>query len=209
MALGNPAAIVLDHAPEQPVTFQEMQKDFIVRRKGSLALPLTGVIVYSAAALLSLCTDPAHHNLVLTLCFWAIMPVGFLLGWLRGEEMRNVADNPLFDLSVKARVMALATWAIHIPVWIYAPSLFPITVGIGFALHWIVFSWTTAHPVGFIHLGMRIVFVLSAWHMFPANRMGAVAAGIALAYAISLAQLCTIDWHARFGLDHDPRWAQS
>jgi len=146
--------------PEQAVTFEEMQKDFIVRRKGSLALPLTGVIVYSAAALLSLCVDPACHNLVLALCFWAIMPVGLFIGRLRGEEMRNVETNPLFDLSAKARVMALATWAIHIPVWIYAPTLFPVTVGIGFALHWIVFSWTTGHPVGFIHLGMRILFVL-------------------------------------------------
>lgn len=189
------------------MTFEEMQRDFIVRRKGSLALPLTGVIVYSAAALLSLCVDPARHNLVLTLCFWAIMPVGLLVGRLRGEEMHNVETNPLFDLSAKARVMALATWAIHIPVWIYAPALFPITVGIGFALHWIVFSWTIGHPVGFFHLGMRIAFVLCAWHLFPANRMGAVAAGIALAYAISLAQLCTIDWRARFDLDRDPRWA--
>jgi len=189
------------------VTFEEMQKDFIVRRKGSLALPLTGVIVYSTAALLSLCVDPVRHNLVLALCFWAIMPVGLFVGRLRGEEMRNVETNPLFDLSAKARVMALATWAIHIPVWIYAPTLFPITVGIGFALHWIVFSWTTGHPVGFIHLGMRIVFVLCTWHLFPANRMGAVAAGVALAYAISLAQLCTIDWRVRFNLDRDPRWA--
>ena len=121
--------------------------------------------------------------------------------------MRSRDDNPLFDLSAKARVMALATWAIHIPVWLYAPTLFPLTVGIAFALHWIVFSWTLGHPVGFVHLAMRIVFVLSAWHLFPANRMGAVSAGIALAYAISLVQLSTIDWQARFGLKQDPRWA--
>lgn len=182
------------------MTFEEMRADFIIRRKGSLALPMTGAIVYAAAALLSLVTPASHHNLVLTLCFWSIMPVGFLLGKLRGEEMGSPPENPLFRLSAYARVMALATWAIHIPVWIYAPELFPISVGIGFALHWIVFSWTIGHPLGFLHLAMRIVFVHTAWHLCPADRMGAVAAGIALAYLISLIQLSRIDWPARLGL---------
>ena len=179
------------------MTFEEMRADFVTRRKGSLALPMTGAIVYSAAALLSLVTPLAQHNLVLTLCFWAIMPVGFLLGKLRGEEMGSPPENPLFQLSAYARVMALATWAIHIPVWIYAPDLFPISVGIGFALHWIVFSWTIGHPLGFLHLAMRITFVLAAWHICSGNRMGAVAVGIALAYLISLIQLSRIDWPAR------------
>lgn len=185
------------------MTFGEMRADFIARRRGSMALPITGVVVYSAAALLSLVVMPGLHNLTLFLCFWAIMPVGALMMRLRGEGKAN-PDNPLFQLSAYGRVMALATWAIHIPVWIYAPALFPLTVGIGFALHWVIFSWTLGHPVGFIHLGMRIAFVIAAWHLFPGNRMGAVSAGIALAYAISLVQLGRIDWQARLGLDFDP-----
>ncbi|MEO7757403.1 MAG: hypothetical protein ABIS07_12540 [Dokdonella sp.] len=160
-------------------------------------MPTTGVIVYTMAAVASLLVEPRLHNLVLTLCFWAIMPIGLFIGSLRGEEMRARADNPLFGLSAQARVMVLSTWAIHIPVWVYAPSLFPISVGIAFALHWVVFSWTLGHPVGLIHLALRIVFVLVAWHAFPTNRMGAVSAGVALAYAISLAQLRSIDWQAR------------
>ncbi len=36
------------------MSLQEMRLDFITRRKGSLALPMTGIIVYSAAAILSL-----------------------------------------------------------------------------------------------------------------------------------------------------------
>ena len=178
------------------MTFREMQLDFITRRRGSMALPITGIIVYSAAAILSLIVDPRWHNLVLTLCFWSIMPVGAVMMKLRGEEIGSPQENPLFGLAAKARIMALSTWAIHIMVWIYAPELFPVAVGIGFALHWVVFSWTLEHPVGFIHLGMRILFVIAAWHLFPGNRMGAVAAGIALAYAISVFQLSRIDWEA-------------
>lgn len=181
------------------MTLQEMRLDFILRRRGSLALPICGVFVYSVAAILSLILEPRWHNLALTLCFFAVMPLGALMMRLRGEAQGSAAENPLFDLSAKARVMALSTWAIHIPLWIHAPELFPISLGIGFALHWVVFSWTVDHPVGFIHLSMRIVFVLTAWHLSPGNRMGAVAAGIALAYAISVIQLSRIDWRARLG----------
>ena len=179
------------------MTFQEMRLDFITRRKGSLSLPITGVIVYSTAAILSLLVDPRWHNLVLTLCFWAIMPVGALIMKLRNEELGSPVENPLFGLAAKARWMALSTWAIHIMVWIYAPDLFPVSVGIGFALHWVVFSWTLDHPVGFMHLAMRIIFTIAAWHLVPGNRMGAVAAGVALAYAVSIATLSRIDWRAR------------
>ncbi|WP_152616232.1 DUF7010 family protein [Sphingomonas sp. ERG5] len=189
------------------MTFDEMRADFIIRRKGSLALPITGVLVYSAIALLSLAVDPRLHNLVLALGFWTIMPVGFLIGRLRGEDMSTPPENPLLRLSASARVMALATWAIHIPIWIHAPALFPISVGIGFALHWVIFSWTVGHPLGFVHLGMRIIFVLTAWHLCTANRMGAVCAGIALAYAISVVQLSRVDWQGRLGLSFDPRRA--
>ncbi len=185
------------------MTFEEMRADFIVRRRGSVSLPMTGAINYGAAVLLSLWVEPRYHNLVLTICFWAIMPVGALISRLRGEEMASPPGNPLFRLSAMARVMALATWAIHIPVWIYAPSLFPLTVGIGFALHWVVFSWTIGHPAGLVHLAMRVVFVLAAWHLWPGNRMGAVAAGVALAYAISVVQLRRIRWSERLGLPAD------
>jgi len=179
------------------MNFQELRLDFIMRRKGSMALPITGIIVYSAAAILSLIVDPRWHNLVLTLCFWSIMPVGAVMMKLRGEEIGSPQENPLFGLAAKARIMALSTWAIHIMVWIYAPELFPVTVGIGFALHWVVFSWTLDHPVGFIHLGLRILFVITAWHLVPGDRMGAVAAGVALAYSISVFQLSRIDWQTR------------
>ena len=181
------------------MTFQEMRLDFITRRKGSLALPITGILVYSLVAALTLVVDPRWHNAVLAICFWLIMPVGALIMKLRCEEQGDPNANPLFDLGNKARIMALATWAVHIPVWIYAPDLFPLTVGILFALHWVVFSWTLGHPIGFYHLGMRITFVLFAWYLAPHNRVGAVAAGVALAYAISVFMLSRIDWPARLG----------
>lgn len=170
-----------------------MRADFIARRRGSLALPIAGAILYSVAAILSLWVSPGLHNLVLTLCFWTILPVGAYIMRLRGERPPD-PENPFFKLSAVGRILALSTWSIHIPVWIYAPDLFPLTIGIAFALHWANFSWMMGHPVGFIHLGMRTIFVLLAWFLVPQDRMGAVAAGVALAYAISVLQMSRIDW---------------
>lgn len=184
------------------MTIEEMRADFIARRKGSLSLPIAGSALYAIAALLSLWVSPAWHNLVLTLCFWAILPIGALITRLRGERPSNPA-NPLFKLSVVGRVLALSTWSIHIPVWIYAPELFPMTIGIAFALHWANFSWMMNHPVGFIHLGMRITLVLLAWFLVPQDRMGAVAACVALAYAISVIQMSRIDWPKHLGQRDD------
>jgi hypothetical protein len=177
------------------MTFREMRADFIARRKGSLSLPIAGAILYALAALMSLRIAPELHNLVLTLCFWAILPVGAAIQRLRGEQAPN-PDNPLFKLSVVGRILALSTWSIHVPVWIHAPDLFPLTIGIAFALHWANFSWMMGHPAGFIHLAMRTTFVLLAWFLVPQDRMGAVAAGVALAYAISVLQMSRIDWHS-------------
>lgn len=180
------------------MTLREMRLDFVTRRKGNWAVPAAGIVAYSLAAVLSLLLEPRWHNLALVLCFWTIPPVGALFMKLRGEESGSPQENALFDLSAKARWMALSLWAVHIPIWIYAPALLPISIGIGFALHWVIFSWTVDHPVGFVHLGMRIVFVLTAWHLVPSNRMGAVAAAVALAYVVSVFMLSRIDWKAHF-----------
>lgn len=179
------------------MTLDEMRVDFIVRRRGSVALPITGVINYAVAALLSLVTPLAWHNAVLAACFFAIPPVGALISRIRGEQMTGGPENPLFRLSALMRIMVLSTWFVHVPIWIYAPDLLPLSIGICFALHWVVFSWMVDHPVGLIQLAMRVVAVPAAWWAFPHNRMGAVAAAVSLCYAVSAFQLSRIRWDRR------------
>lgn len=176
------------------MTLDEMRADFIARRKGVPSLPITGIVNYSAAALASLVTPPAWHNWVLFIAFWAIMPVAGIIGKLRGEQLFAPPDNELFRLAALARWMVLATWAIHIPVWIYAPALFPLTVGIAFGLHWVVFSWTIGHPLGLVHTALRTALVLAAWWLVPGNRMGAVCLVVAFAYAVSVWQMSRVRW---------------
>jgi len=108
------------------MSFDEMRADFIIRRKGMLALPMTGAVVYSAAALLSVFVDVRLHNLVLTLCFWSIMPVAVVISRARGEDMSTARGNQLLRLSAMARAMALATWARAGAFW--------VTLAAGFGL---------------------------------------------------------------------------
>jgi hypothetical protein len=175
-------------------TFGQMRAEFIRKRRGAVSLPMTGVINYGLGAAASLAVPEGYRNLVLALCFWAIPPVAALIGRLRGEDFGGSSDNPLFQLSKLARIMVLATWAIHIPVWIYAPALFPLTVGIAFALHWVVFGWSLGHPLGLVHLGLRAITVPAAWYLAPDNHVAAVAAVVTLCYAFSVVQLLRLDW---------------
>ncbi|HEX8573653.1 MAG TPA: hypothetical protein VF759_12980 [Allosphingosinicella sp.] len=171
------------------MNFAEMRLDFLRRRRGALSLPAAGVVNYGMAAIASLFLSAEHWNLALALSFWAIPPVAAIIGRFRGEDFRGQPDNPLFQLSKLARVMVLSTWAIHIPVWIHAPALFPLTVGIAFGLHWVVFGWSIGHRLGLVHLALRAALVPAAWYAAPDNRMGAVAATVAFCYLVSLWQL--------------------
>lgn len=171
-----------------------MQAEFVRARRGALSLPLTGALSYGVAALGGLFVPAAGGNLVLAICFWAIPPVAALIGRIRGEDFRGNPGNPLFQLSKLARIMVLATWAIHLPVWIHAPSLFPLTVGVVFGLHWVVFGWSIGHRLGLVHLALRVTLVPLAWYAMPGNRVSAVAAAVAVTYLISVVQLRYLDW---------------
>lgn len=176
------------------MTFAEMQADFIRSRRGAISLPLTGIINYGTAAAASLFVPEAEANLVLALCFWSIPPVAALIGRLRNEDFRGSEENPLFQLAKLARIMVLSTWVIHGVVWLEAPALFPLTVGVAFGLHWVVFGWSIGHPLGLVHLGLRATLVPAAWYAVPDNRMGAVAVAVALCYLVSVVQLRSLPW---------------
>jgi hypothetical protein len=172
------------------MTLDDMRADFLARRLGVPSLPIAGCIAYPAAAALSLVTPAAWHNAVLTACFWSIMPIAALIGKIRGERQIGNGDNPLFQLAALMRILVLMTWAIHIPVWIHAPDLFPLTVGIAFGLHWIVFGWSIGDlAIGLTHPVLRTALVLGAWLLVPGNRMGAVSLAVAVSYAVSVIQL--------------------
>jgi hypothetical protein len=171
------------------MTLDELRADFVDRRNGCLSLPITGCIVWSLAAVAGLYVPPPHANTALIICYFLLIPVSIAIAKVRGEQVRGGTENPLFRLAALCRLMVTLLWGIHLPLLFLAPQFFPLSLGIGYGVHWIVFSWTVGHPVGLIHASVRTLLVVAAWLSFPSDRMIAVAIAIVIAYSISVGQL--------------------
>jgi hypothetical protein len=83
-------------------------------------------------------------------------------------------------------LMVNLLWAVHLPLLVGAPRFFPLSLGIGLGIHWIVYSWIIQHPVGLIHALVRTGLVVTAWSAFPGSRMLAIPTVIVVVYLISL-----------------------
>ena len=173
---------------EQHMTLHELRVDFILRRKGCLSLPITGCIVWSLAALASFIVPPARANVALIVSYFLLIPISIAIARIRGEQVIG-SGNPLFKLASMCRLMVSLLWAVHLPLLFWAPEFFPLSIAIGYGIHWIVFSWTIDHPVGLIHALLRTFLVLGGWYFFPENRVGAVSIAVVMAYLLSVWQL--------------------
>jgi len=171
------------------MTLAEMRADFLEQRKGCLSLPITGCIVWSLAAIASVCVSHDRANLALIACYFLLIPISIAIARLRGERIAGGADNPLLRLAGQCRLMVTLLWAVHLPLLLFAPEFFALSMAVGYGMHWIVFSWTVGHPVGLVHALLRTLLVVTAWFLFPENRVGAISIAVVIAYVVSVWQL--------------------
>lgn len=171
------------------MTLDELRADFIHRRNGCLSLPITGCIVWSLAAFSSFLVRPERANTMLVVCYFLLVPISIAIARIRGEQTRGGAENPLLRLAALCRLMVTLLWAVHLPLFFMAPAFFPLSMAVGFGIHWVVFSWTVGHPVGLIHAFLRTSLAVAAWLLFPEDRAGAVSIAVAVAYLVSVVQL--------------------
>ena len=94
-------------------------------------------------------------------------------------------------------VMVNLLWAVHIPLVIYAPTFVPLSLGIGLGLHWMVYSWIIAHPLGYQHAILRTIGLLAVWFAVPAHLVTASALVIVATYAVTLFQMRSRSTSAR------------
>ncbi len=151
-------------------------------------MPIAGAIVWLIVATVS--TQVSERSGVLILIFGtgAIFPIALLIARVRGEALIT-SQNPLAKLMGLCILMVNLLWAVHIPLFLYAPGFVPLSLGIGLGLHWVVFSWIVQHPVGIIHAVLRTILVVLAWFVFPEHRLLAIGLLIVSVYAISIGQL--------------------
>lgn len=169
-------------------TLDALRADFDLRSKGSLSLPIAGMAVWSVAAVLGMLLPLKTAVLALVFATGAIFPVALAVARLRGEQLIDNV-NPLAKLMGACVLMVNLLWAVHIPLLVYAPRFVPLSLGIGLGLHWIVYSWIIAHPLGYQHAIVRTLGLVAAWFLFPDHPVSACAVVVVVAYGMTLVQM--------------------
>jgi hypothetical protein len=170
------------------MTLEEYRRDFDASARGSVSMPIAGALVWLVIALISARLDERSGVLVLLFATGAIFPLALLIARVRGEILMS-SENPLAKLMGLCVLMVNLLWAVHIPLFLHAPTFVPLSLGIGLGLHWVVWSWIVQHPAGIIHAVLRTVLVLVAWSIFPEQRLFAVGLAIVFVYGISVWQM--------------------
>lgn len=171
-------------------TLDELRSDFERRSNRSLSMPIAGAIVWLAVAVAGASLPLTWAPLFLAVATGAIFPIALGIAKLRHEELVS-NPNPLAKLMGACIVMVNLLWAVHIPLFLGAPSYFPLSLAIALGLHWVVYSWIVQHSVGITHALSRTGLVLAAWLAFPQRQVSAVAVAVVVAYAISIVQMQT------------------
>lgn len=172
------------------MTLEECRADFEHSAKRSLAMPISGAIYWFILAIVSIQVPERVGLLVLLFGSGSIFPIALLISKITKEQVFS-SNNPLAKLMGLSVLMVNLLWALHIPLFLYAPEFLPLSVGIGLGLHWIVYSWIIQHPLGTIHAVLRTALVLLVWFLFPESRLFAIGLSIVFVYGLSIWQMLT------------------
>lgn len=170
------------------MTLEECRADFERTSNRAMSMPIAGTIAWSFAAVLSFILEYKLSLIALFICTGMIFPLAIGIGKLRGEKVIS-NQNPLSRLMGLSAMMVNLLWAVHIPLFLYAPEFVPLSLGISIGIHWIVYSWIIQHPLGTIHATARTILILLAWLSFEEQRLLAVCLVIVTMYLITLYQM--------------------
>ena len=168
----------------------ELRADFERRARRSLSLPIAGALVWTMVGVTGLLLPTRWSTLALLFGTGAIFPLALAVARFRGEQLIE-NTNPLARLMGACVFMVNLLWAVHLPLAARAPAFVPLSVGIGLGLHWVVYSWITRHPVGYVHAALRTIAVVGAWWLFPDGVVAACAGAVVLAYLLAIYQMAT------------------
>ncbi|MES2606013.1 MAG: hypothetical protein V4603_13830 [Pseudomonadota bacterium] len=172
------------------MTLDEYRRDFEISSNRSVSMPMAGALVWFLVAMASTQFNERTGVLILLFCSGTMFPIAVLIAKFRGETLSS-STNPLAKLMGLCVLMVNLLWALHIPLFLYAPTFVPLSLGIGLGLHWVVYSWIVQHPVGILHAVLRTVLVLLAWYSFPEQRLLAIGLAVVFVYCISIWQTLT------------------
>ena len=170
------------------MTLDELRVDFERTSNRSMSMPIAGAIAWSVVAILSVMLEFQFALVATFICTGMIFPVAIGIGKIRGEEVLS-NKNPMAKLMGMCAFMVNLLWAVHIPLFLYAPQFVPLSLGISIGLHWIVYSWIIQHPLGIIHAVLRTILIVLAWFVFAEHRLTSISLVIVFVYLLTLYQM--------------------
>jgi hypothetical protein len=154
----------------------------------SIALPIAGAIVWTAAGVAGLLLEPRTALFALLFATGLAFPLALAIARPLGERLLD-NPSPLAGLMGRSVLMVNLLWAVHLSLIPTAPELLPLSLAAALGLHWVVFGWVVGHWVGLAHAVTRTALVAAAWWAFPDARVAAVAGAVVFVYAASIAVL--------------------
>lgn len=162
-----------------------LRADFDRQANRSLSMPVAGALVWAAVGIAAWAVPSQLAVFILAFGTGAIFPIALLIAKIRKENLMG-ATNPLSRLIGLCILMVNLLWGLHLTLLFGEYSYFPLSLGIGLGLHWVVFSWIVDHPVGTVHAILRTGLVTGLWWLFPNHPIPAVALGVVIAYLYAI-----------------------
>ena len=170
------------------MTLDDCRLDFEQSSNRAMSMPIAGAVVWALVAILSTQFEERISILLLLFCSGLIFPIALGIARIRSEALIS-NKNPMASLMGQCVLMVNLLWAVHIPLFLYAPSFVPLSLGISLGLHWVVYSWIIQHPLGRTHAILRTSLVLFAWYIFKEDRLLSISIVIVCTYLFTLYQM--------------------
>ena len=164
------------------------QQRYIFKQQRFIAMPLAGMLVWSAIGVASPFLDALEMTWLLYIGVGSIFYIGAGLSYVTGERFfsKNRTNTDFDKLFYVGMTMSLLVFAFALPVAAIDHHTVPLSLGILTGLMWMTWSWAAEHWVGYFHAVSRTAGIVAVWYLFPNNRVEAISAVIVFVYMISL-----------------------
>lgn len=161
-----------------------------IRGGDTRSMPLSGLILWSAAAVAGLFLPPRTFAVAVLYGTGLIFPFAILIAKLRGRNFFAGRENPLTQLFLQSILFVAALYPIAIIGAQGRPTLLVLYPAIAAGLVWIPWGWTADDPVGLRHAIGRTVACYAAYALVPAPWTGsAICLAVVAAYLYSLSAM--------------------
>lgn len=164
------------------------QAQFQIETNSGISLPVAGAIYWLVLGVLGYFLSPFEWALAAAVTSGMIFPLGILLQKSFKSPFLK-AKSPLSSLALRATVSMNLLWPVHIAVMLNAVELFPLSLGIGMSLHWLIIGWGYDSRACILHVAVRTVVVSALWFLAPALSYTVLPFAVTVVYIITAVQL--------------------